>query len=228
MDSVFITGMAAFISATIVFCGSIWLLLAVVMGSRLAYFVTATVTLAFVLMMGLVWSFTPLGPLGELPHFDSEAIGTSAQEIDFGQASSYPEGEWTAPDTEDEAALQEAAELESAAGDYLENAIEEGDVTTFESASDAQVVVESARFITVGETRYGAVLMQPAPEEGGEAPEASVGDENTVLVIMQFDPGNPQGLARTITLGTLILFAAHLFGLSRAERRARQLREQYA
>ncbi|HVL65250.1 MAG TPA: hypothetical protein VM573_08800 [Actinomycetota bacterium] len=228
MDTTFITGMAAFISSVIVFCGSVWLLLAVVMGSRLAYFVTATVTLAFTLMMGLVWSFTPLGPLGELPSFQPEAIGASPSELDFGQASAYPEGEWRVPDAEDETESQHVSDLESSAGDYLEQAIEEGEVTTFESAGDAQVVADSARLIEIGGTEYGAVLMQPAPDEGAEAETASVGDPNTVLVVMEFDPGNPQGLARTITIGTLLLFLLHMFGLSRAERRARELREQYA
>lgn len=228
MDSVFLTGIAVFVASVIVFCGSVWLLLAVVLGSRLAYFITASVTLAFTLLMGIVWSFTPLGPLGQLPSFEPEAIGTSPDEVEFAQASSYPEGEWIAPDPEDEEQLQKGTELEGAAGDYLEAAIQEGDVKNFESATDATVVSESSRLITVGGTEYGAVLMQPTPDEGDEAGEAKVGDPDTVLIVMKYDPGNPLGMARTITLGTLALLVVHLFGLSRAERHAKRLQEQYA
>lgn len=228
MDATFLSGVAAVVAAVIVFCGSVWLLLAIVLGSRLAYFVTAAVTLAFLLIMGLIWSFTQLGPLGQLPDFEPEAIGASPQEVEFAQASSYPEGDWEAPDPEDEEQLQKGTDLESSAGDYVERAIEEGEITTFESASDAQVVSDSARLITIGDTEYGALLMQSTPDEGQDAPEANVGDPDTVLVVMRYDPGNPLGLARTITLGTLILLVLHLFGLSRAERQARRLREQYA
>jgi len=228
LDTTFLTGIAVFVSSLIVFCGSVWLLLAVVLGSRLAYFITASVTLAFTFLMGIVWSFTPLGPLGKLPSFEPEAIGTSADEVEFAQASSYPEGDWVAASPEDEEQLQKQTDLEGAAGDYLEQAIEEGDIDTFKSATDASVVAESARLLTAGDQEYGAVLMQEAPEEGQDAPEANVGDPNTVLVVMRYDPGNPLGMARTITLGTLVLLVLHLFLLSRAERNAKRVRAQYA
>ena len=68
LDTTFLTGSAAFLSAIIVFCGSVFLLLAFVLGARLAYWVTASVTLSFVFIMGAVWSYgTPLGPVGQLP-----------------------------------------------------------------------------------------------------------------------------------------------------------------
>ena len=46
MSVEFITGMSAFVSAVIIFIGSAFLLLMLVMGARLAYWVTASVTLA--------------------------------------------------------------------------------------------------------------------------------------------------------------------------------------
>jgi hypothetical protein len=78
MDLLFIEGVAAVASAVIVFCGSVFLLLAMVVGGRLAYFVTATITLAFLLMMGVVWSINPLGPVGSLPEWRPFQIGAEA------------------------------------------------------------------------------------------------------------------------------------------------------
>lgn len=225
MDTVTVTGFAAVVAAILVFCGSVWLLLTIVMGARLAYFVTASVTLSFLLIMGLVWSFTQLGPVGVLPTWGAEAAGDTPAEVDFGPAGSYPGDPWVAPDQEDEADLEKASELESAASDALENAIEEGTVTAFENASGATPVADSARFLEQDESEFGAVLFAPA-EETGAVPQA--GDENTAVVVMEFDPGNPLGLARTITLGTFVLLVLHLFGLGRAERSARRLSEEYA
>jgi hypothetical protein len=228
VNETFITGLGAVIAAVVVFCGSVWMLLTIVLGARLAYFVTAAVTLAFVLIMGLVWSFTQLGPVGELPTFNPEAIGEGGQ-VDFGAAGSYPEGDWFVPPEDDEAEQAKIAELESAALDYLETAIEEGRVDAIESADQGQVVPDSARLLTEGDEQYGGVLLEPIPEtadEGGEDDEIDPTAPDTVLAIMKFDPGNPTGLARQITIGVFLLFVLHLFGLSRSERKAKELREE--
>ena len=120
MDLLFIEGVAAVAAAVIVFVGSVFLLLSVIMGARLAYFVSASVTLAFVFIMTLVWSYgTPLGPIGQLPEWNPVDLAESAGEIEFGPAAEYPEGSWTVPAEEDTAAKTSAAELESAAIDYL-------------------------------------------------------------------------------------------------------------
>src|SRR5687767_12067581 len=102
MDETFVVGIAAFISAVIIFCGSVWLLLAVIMGPKLAYFVSASVTLGFLLIMGAVWSYgTPLGPVGVMPSWNGVDAAASGESLDFGPASSYPESPWAATDPED-------------------------------------------------------------------------------------------------------------------------------
>ncbi len=63
MDAIFVEGVAAVLAGIIVFCGSVFFLLSLVVGARLAYFITASVTLAFLSIMGVVWSVNPLGPL---------------------------------------------------------------------------------------------------------------------------------------------------------------------
>ncbi len=216
MDEIFITGVAATLSAILVFCGSIWLLLALVLGARLAYFVAASITLAFTLIMGLVWSFgTPLGPVGEMPTWNPVAIGEDAAELNFGPAAQYPDAPWQAPNEDDEAEAARAGELEGEAAEYLTTAIEEGEIETFATAEDAQVADDSTRLLEHEGDEYGALTFEAA--EGNEGRE--------VAVVMRYDPGDPLGKARMITAGTFVLFIGHLLGLSVSERRARRLRE---
>jgi hypothetical protein len=221
MDETFVTGVGAVASAILVFCGSIWLLLSFVLGPRLAYFITASVTLGFVLIMGLVWSQVQLGPVGQLPEWNPVAIGEDASEVDFDGADEYPEAPWQAVDEDNQAESTKASELESDATKYLEDAINEGDVTLVPVVAQARVKEDSTRLLERGGTEYGALLLEPVPltpeeeEAGVELPEGEV------LVVMSYDPGNPLGKARAITAGVFVLFVAHLFGLSRVEKRSR-------
>ena len=227
MDETFVVGIAAFISAVIIFCGSVWLLLAVIMGPKLAYFVSASVTLGFMLIMGAVWSYgTPLGPVGVMPSWnglDAAAVGES---LDFGPASTYPESPWAPTDAEDPQQVTITGELENSAADFLETELTDGNLDTFESAGDAVVDQDKTRLLQQDGKQYGAVtfivLEVQAEDEDGELQEdvEPVQGEDTV-VVMEYDPGNPSKPARMITAGTFLLFLAHLFGLSRSEKRSR-------
>ena len=227
MDAITLEGYGVFISALIVFCGSIWLLLSVVLGSRLAYFITASVTLAFVLIMGAVWSFTQLGPVGVAPSWTALGVGEDPTEIDFSGASSYPDGDWRPPGAENEEDVTHASESEGAASEALTAAIDDDEITTFAPEGDEEEVdpiatPDSTRLLEQNDKLYGATLFQAGVAEDAAAPEpAQVGDPGTVLVVTEFDPGDPYGLPRKITLGVLVLFILHLVGLSRAESKAK-------
>ena len=231
MDTDFFVGNAAFISSILIFCGSVWLLLAVIMGARLAYLVSASVTLAFVLIMAGVWSYgDPLGPVGELPEWDPVDIAAEASELSFGPAGQYPGDPWHEPEEDDDLQGTQASELETAAADYLDEAITEGKVDQYRSSSDVLVTGESARLMEQGETTYGLLQLEAAPseqgDEGAAAPQEELGPP--LFVVMEWDPGNPSRPARQLALGTLILFVGHLFLLSRAETRARRSRDNDA
>lgn len=227
MDLLFIEGVAAVISGLIVFVGSITLLLAMIMGARLAYFVSASVALGFIFIMTLVWSYgTPLGPVGQMPEWNGVDLQESASQLKFGPAAEYPEGAWEAPAKDDQSALTKAAELESAAIDYLADQIREKKGGEFLAETDASVVADSARLLTQGEDEYGALTLEAstgALEKAKEAdPDQAVTPEDaTLVVVMEYDPGNPLGKARMIAGGTFVIFALHLFGLSRAERKTK-------
>jgi hypothetical protein len=213
MDMTFVEGIAAVVSSVIVFCGSVWLLLSMVLGPRLAYFVTASVTFGFLLIMGVVWSLSPLGPVGDVPEWKPLAIGVEGGQLDAGPAEGYPDGSgWEEVDTNDEGQVTQAAELGSRSTEFLEEAIDDATSETgFADAGDATANSDTIRFLEEGDTLYGGVTLEPI--EGAEG-------EPTVA-ILEYDPGNPTGPAKMITLGTLLLFALHLFGLSWSERRAR-------
>lgn len=240
IDLIFVEGVAAVAAAVIVFIGSVFLLLALVMGARLAYFVTASVTLGFYFIMTLVWSQgTPLGPVGQLPDWEPVALAGDPAATEFGPADAYPEGDWRVPSEDDPADVTKAAELESAAVDFLEEAIAgevsqtEGTVLEgpedleFLAGTDAAVTEDSTRLLTQGDDEYGALELeasQAAIDKANEAdPDQQFTPENAAaFVVMEYDPGNPLGKARTIAAGTLALFVLHLFGLSRTERKVRQ------
>ncbi|HWL65019.1 MAG TPA: hypothetical protein VNP73_03505 [Actinomycetota bacterium] len=213
MSIEFFTGMAAFISSIVIFCGSAFLLLMLIVGARLAYYITASITFGFVFIMGFVWSINPLGPVGQLPEWDPEDIAVEASELEAPGASEYPEGPWRAPNEDDDVELAKAAELEGDASDFFATAVEEGDLEF--DPTDSIVVVDDTTFLyEQGDGEYGATsfeVLNSADKKVGE-----------VVAILKYDPGNPLGKARAITAGTLVIFVLHLFGLSRAERKVKE------
>jgi hypothetical protein len=214
MDMTAITGWAAAASAILVFCGSVWLLLAMVLGARLSYFVTASVTLAFVLIMGVVWSINILGPVGQLPSWEEQAIGEDVSE--FG----YPEGDWAPPNEDDEKETALASEFEGDATDYLERSIDEGaEGVNFTNILEAEIDEEATQLVEVDGDTFGATLFTPIEDlelEGGQAAP------DPVVVVMAYDPGSPLEQGRLVAIGSFILLVLHLFGLSRAEKKAKE------
>jgi hypothetical protein len=221
VDTAFFLGIGAAVAGVVIFGGSVWMLMSVVLGGRLAYFITASIMLSFLFIMSIVWSINPLGPVGQLPSFKPQAIGEGTN-VNFGSVGSYPDNPWIVPAKDDQEAQNEQSQLQSAATTYLTSAIEAGKIKTFEQASDATVMADSARFIEQGGTKYGAVLLIPL-KEAANFTDVDPTQPNTVVAVMRFDPGNKLGMARTIALGTFLLLVVHLFGLSRAERKAGQM-----
>jgi hypothetical protein len=227
MDDTFLIGSAAFLAAMLVFVGSVWLLMALVLGPRLSYLVTATVTLGFVFIMALVWSYgDPLGPVGDLPAFEPVDIGEDAGGLNFGPAASYPEGDWRAPNEDDEEEISRSTELETAVMDYLETEIRAGELETFEPTDDVQVDPDKTRLLDQDGTLYGAATIEPIPAGTEGAGEEEQTAEGEVVAVMHFEPGDPSGPARVIAAGTFVVLAGHLFFLSKAEKRARRKKEE--
>jgi hypothetical protein len=214
MDIAFLTGLGAVVSALIVFVGSAFLLLTLVMGARLAYFVVASITLCFLLVMGVVWSINKLGPVGQLAQWlPIEAAQDPSQIEKFGPASSYPDDPWHPASKDNQDELTKRAELESEATKYVDQLAGSGKIEGVPQTFDSLTVdTDSSRLLEQGGEVYGAATVVVT----------SNGEETPIVVVAKFDPGNPLGKARRITAGIFVLLALHLFGLSRVERRARR------
>ena len=219
MDVIFTVGVGAVLSGIIVFVGSVWLLLSMVLGPRLAYFVAASITLAFLLIMSVAWSVNPLGPVGELPTWNAVAIGEDASQIEFGPASSYPDNPWRVPSEEDTAEQTQKSELETEAGAYFETALTEGDLEA-SAGSTGAASTDETRFLEQDGDLFGAVTLKVTPPTGGGG--GATQEPATVVAVLEYDPGNPLGRARIAVAGAFVLLVLHLFGLSRSERRARR------
>jgi hypothetical protein len=219
MDVIFTVGVGAVLSGIIVFVGGAWLLLSMVLGPRLAYFVAASITLAFLLIMSVAWSVNPLGPVGELPSWNPVAIGEEAAQIEFGPASSYPDNPWRVPSEEDTAEQSQKSELETEAGDYFETALTEGGLDVAAGSTGAASTDET-RFLEQDGDLFGAVTLEVTPPAGGGG--GATEEPATVVAVLEYDPGNPLGRARIAVAGAFVLLVLHLFGLSKSERRARR------
>lgn len=235
IDGTFVLGVGAVIAAIVVFFGSVWLLLTLVLGPRLAYFVTASVSLGFLFIMTIVWSIgTPLGPVGEfgkptqqsLPRWEPVDIGTDPGALKYGPAASYPNSPWEVPDEEDAAQASRGAELEGDAEEFLTAQIESGKIQNFADPGYAAVKDDSVRLAEDEDGQFGMLTYVPDP--AAEIAEGDPRPSGEVFLVMRFEPGNPLGKARLIAAGTFLLLVAHLFGLSRVELRARRDREEEA
>jgi hypothetical protein len=238
MDTAFVTGMGAFVSAILVFVGSIFLLMSLVLGARLAYFVTASIALGFILIMAVVWSINPLGPLGQLPKWDEVDVGLQATSLKFDEASQYPDGKWFVAHDDNAAELTQASELENDGTTSVTAQLGKGDLSEFPKDAQLAVTEDSSRLLTQGSTTYGIVMIDilppaaqpdlgiPTKKQLKAAKKAASGAEEIqplgqAAVVMKYDPGNPLGKARRIAVGAGILFLLHLIGLSFSERRVR-------
>jgi hypothetical protein len=214
VDTAFVTGLGAVVSGVLVFIGSAFLLLSLVLGARLAYFVVASITLCFLLIMSVVWSINKLGPVGQLAKWDPIAAAPDPSQIDkFGPATEYPEGSWREANPDDANELTERSELESEATKYLDEAAGSNQVPDLPQNFDSATVdTESTRLLDQEGDLYGATTVEVEAD----------GETTDFVVVAKFDPGNPLGKARSIAVGIFVLLLLHLFGLSRVERRARQ------
>ena len=217
MDTAFITGMSAFVSSVIIFIGAAFLLLMLVIGARLAYWLTASITFGFLLIMAVVWSINPLGPVGELPSWSTVDVAEDANALDFDEAAQYPESPWRGASEDDAAETAKVAELESAAAEAFATAIDEGELDfaltdSVVAAEDGSVLLDQAG------TEYGMVKL--------EVTNVLTEPVGAAHVVMKYDPGNPLGQARMIAGGTFLLFVLHLFGLSWAERKVKSERPE--
>lgn len=101
MDPVFVKGVLALILSLVVFIGSVWLLLAMVLGVRMGYLVTATTLFGIMVILSGMWTANTLGPKGPETTWHAVGAGPDISEVSANGESydvaDYPEGEWVEP-----------------------------------------------------------------------------------------------------------------------------------
>jgi hypothetical protein len=113
LDAVAVKGVVAVIVAVAVFIGSVLLLLSLVLGPRLAYFLTGSIVFGVMVILSLIWFGSKLGPKGSETTWLAIGAGPDLKEVEHGKTkydvSDYPGGDWAEP--------KEGAVLVEGAGD---------------------------------------------------------------------------------------------------------------
>ena len=211
----FLMGILATIAAFVLFCGTIYVLVAAVFGNRMGYLVTATSFFAFMLILSALWVFGApgttryLGPKGTLPTWIAVAQGQRLQSETV-PIEQYPAGPWKEPSKAQRAEVEPASLafqefLATEAGGELRSAGLEGEL------EPDDFVIEDVRFTEVEGRQVAAAT---AFAEGG-GPQ--------VTVVGYKDPGNEPLPSYLFLIGSIIGFAAHLPFLDRAERRRKEV-----
>ncbi|MGH2704180.1 MAG: biotin/lipoyl-containing protein [Actinomycetota bacterium] len=101
MDATAIKGVLWLAGFVVVFIGSPFLLLSMILGPKLAYWVTGAVFFGILGLLSLIWFGTALGPKGPETTWHPAGIGTDLTSVEgFGESydvSDYPSGEWKKP-----------------------------------------------------------------------------------------------------------------------------------
>ncbi len=213
-----IEGTLVVVMAVVLFCGSVYLLLAAIFGPRMGYLVAATGLFAFMIILSAIWAFgapgTPkfLGPIGRLPAWEVVGQGPTLRSPNVPAIENYPGPPWRDAGRD----RTRAAEVEPAtlafqdflseeANRELRQARQEGEVLP----SDFEIV--DVRFATIDGRRLAAA--RAFAVTGG--PE--------VVVVGFKDEGNQALPSYAFLIASVLGFAAHLPFLDRAERRRKDI-----
>jgi hypothetical protein len=215
-----VKGGGVMVMGTILFIGSVYLLLSAVFGRWMAYLVTMTSLSGWMIILSALWLFgfwsqgletpTNLGPRGSEPAWVVLTGGLTATSDRYSTFEQFPGGPWAQPPDEARTAAIQAAG--GAATDFLtqqangELGLEHTDPTAVQTT---QFIVDDVRF---------------AVQEGGKTELAVVtahfsGGGPAIAVSLYHDSGSVPRYSIMFLGGSIILLALHLPLLDRAERK---------
>jgi hypothetical protein len=229
----FTKGIVTVVAATILFVGTVYVLLAAIFGLRMAYLVLAVSLFGWMIIFSLIWvigqpsilgvrgTLPNLGPRGTEAHWQVFSAATGPVKSKFPETSRFPEG-WRPLPAQAPAALKSAADnAKSAIQKYLAAQAEdefeqqgekvcdpaeplETDCITLDPTTFA---VEDFRFATSGHTSL--IAAQAFFTAGGPQ----------VTVFAYHDPGNVDVYSKSFLIASILGFVLHLPFLDRAERK---------
>ena len=220
-----------------VLCGSVYLLLATNLGSRLGFLVAIAGLSGWMAMMGFVWALYGIGYIGDAPTWHVEEVVVSDELEDLSGArleKAHDLGDWTPLP----AAAPARGEAQASATAALTN--EDGPLYSFESEADYEVI---GAFDVGGKSdnffnnwfpgphppRYAIVQVQPVKKievEFGQPPPPPEVDESQPVysAIMVRDLGSKRLPPVLLLLGSLIIFGVSCNVLHRRDKQLAEAR----
>jgi hypothetical protein len=234
----FAKGIVTVVAATILFVGTVYLLLTAIFGLRMAYLVLAVSLFAWMILFSLIWvigqppvlgvqgTLPNLGPRGTEAHWQVFAAATGPARTKFAETASFPDSPWRPLPDNPPKGLQSAADnAKSAIQKYLVAQAElqfeqqgqkicdpaeplETDCITLDPTTFA---VTDFHFATSGHTSL--VAAQSFFSAGGPQ----------ITVFAYHDPGNVPVYSWSFLIASLLGFALHVPFLDRAERKRKAI-----
>lgn len=101
MDPIFVKGVLATVFSFAVFIGTIWLVMAMVLGPKMGYLVLGSVFFGLMVILGAMWFMNALGPKGPETTWHAIGVGKDLSEVEGFRntfdVSDFPGGAWEVP-----------------------------------------------------------------------------------------------------------------------------------
>jgi hypothetical protein len=213
-----IEGTLVVVMAVVLFCGSVYLLLAAIFGGRMGYLIAATGLFAFMIILSAIWAFgapgTPkfLGPKGKLPAWVAVGEGLTLRSSTHPVIENYPADPWKAPGRD--ATLTE--EVEPATLAFQDFLAEEANRELRQARQEGELAPADFQITDVRFSEVDGRLLAAAQAFGtGGGPQ---------VVVFGFKHEGDEATPSYAALIVSILgFAAHLPFLDRAERKRKDI-----
>jgi hypothetical protein len=230
-----IKGWGVAILGSLVFFGSVYVLLAAVFGRWMGYLVTAVsfwgmmIIFSLIFVLGVPGSTPPnLGPRGTRyacptcisePHWAPVAVAANVTSPKFESVAEYPGAPWEEPDEDTRIEIEA---LTTSVGEFLAREAAAGEEAPAEGAEGAA----PAEAQEVEATDFSLRNIKFTTEDGARlaAAEVFLADGGPILeVFAVFDTGNVPLPSWLFLGGSLLLFAGHLPFLDRAEKKRKHI-----
>ena len=208
-------GIVVIVCAFILFVGSVYVLLAALLGRKMGYFVLATAFFGWMIVLSTLWTVgapgTPrdLGPRGTEPHWQVFAAAPGPTTSKFPETAKFPSAPWDTPKPTNPS----VSTLTSAIQNYLA-AQSQSQLHLPPTATEVQsgsFVVQNVAFATSGHTSLGAA--QAFFSSGGPA----------ITVFAFHDSGNVPVFSITFLIASIVGFALHVPFLDRLEKSRKEI-----
>lgn len=221
---VLLKGAGVVLMAGILFIGSVYMMLAAVFGRWMGYLVLVVAFSGWMFLLSAIWAFglysqgpdtqNNLGPRGREPAWEVLAAGAQAHSDRYGTFQSYPGGPWYAPNPDNDDLNESTQAASGAAQSFLAaqaNEELERKETDLDAVTETQFTVDSVRFAT-GEGQKPLAVVEAHFTGGGPQ----------IVLSMYHDRGDVARYSYMFLAGSIVLFAAHLPLLDRAERKRKE------